>query len=141
MTKVFYICLICFICGMLLGVYTHSFFPQINDGEGLIYNYKGAIEVENLSFDKDTIYTDGANPYGVYNIVPNEEIAVWIAEKILFHRYGKNIIISQRPYEVSLLNDYVWKIGGTLPRNTEGGCFHIFIDKRDGRILQMWHEK
>lgn len=109
------------------------------------YKYMGEKTISNVNFERDTIYAEGADPYGVYNkkdgVVPSPKIAVEIAEVILFHIYGKESIERQQPYSVSLVNKYMWNINGRLKKGYEGGCFHITIDKRDGRILQISHEK
>ncbi len=109
------------------------------------YNYVGEKSFSDISFVRDSIYMEGVDPLGVYSreggIVPNQESAIGIAEIVLFNIYGEEKIVKQRPYNISLINNSYWQIDGNLKEGYEGGCFHISIDKRDGRILSIFHEK
>ena len=133
--------------GIVLGIgFTFLFFRliPIETQTSVVYKYDGEKRVENLSFERDTFYADNVDPYGVYN--KNGQIlspmdAVKVAEIVLFPIYGEKAIKEQRPYEVTLINESVWSVNGTLEDNSEGGSFHISIDKKDGRILSIWHEK
>ena len=111
------------------------------------YIYKGdSILQDSILFDR-SLYSDETDPYGVYNrqegIVSDAETAVRICEAVLFPIYGQNIILSQIPYEVTKINDRYWHISGTLKKNNriEGGVFHLVLDKKDGKICAIWHEK
>lgn len=72
--------------------------------------------------------------------VPNEETAIKIAEAIWLPIYGEKIY-AQKPYDVSLVNDSIWIIKGTLPQNRRGGVAYIEIQKSDGKILKVIHGK
>ncbi|WP_018604817.1 NTF2 fold immunity protein [Uliginosibacterium gangwonense] len=73
-------------------------------------------------------------------VVPNEYIAIGIAEAVLFAIYGKENIERQKPYKVTLLEG-VWTIEGCLPQSHAGGTFFIQIDKKDGAIRRVMHGK
>ena len=72
--------------------------------------------------------------------ISNEEVAVRVAEPVLFAIYGEDNIRDQKPYQVNLI-DSLWVINGTLPIYKDGGCFFIVINKKDGRILGVTHGK
>lgn len=91
-------------------------------------------ELEHLM--SDSSYSDSSNK----GIVENESVAIQIAEPILFNIYGKDNILDEKPYQVSLV-DSLWVINGTLPLYTDGGCFFIVINKKDGKILGLTHAK
>ena len=55
--------------------------------------------------------------------------------------YGESVK-NKKPYNVSFdEQNQVWMIQGTLPKNWDGGVPHILIQKSDGRILAIWHDK
>jgi hypothetical protein len=70
--------------------------------------------------------------------VPNEETAIKIAEAIWLPIYGEDIY-EAKPYRVSLSNNKVWIVKGTLPKNYRGGVPYIEIRKRDCKILTVTH--
>ncbi len=136
---VLFLCLMC-MCEVYLAC------KQNHHKETMMkYKYMGEETISNVNYERDTIYAESADPFGVYNkkegVVPSPQVAVEIAEIVLFHIYGKDQIECQQPYNVSLVNKNMWNISGRLKKGYEGGCFHITIDKRDGRILQISHGK
>ena len=52
-------------------------------------------------------------------LLKEENVAINIAEAILFSTYGKSNIIRQRPYETYQIDKY-WIISGTLPKESVG---------------------
>jgi len=133
----FMVCLMC----ACKGTHTPS--------EQMLFHYRGAFEIEDpdaFKFDRSS-YDDNSDPYGVYSrkngIVPDAETAAHLSEIILYPIYGKENIVSQRPYEVDLYNGRYWCVQGTLSDSPykEGGVFHIIIDKKDGKVCRIWHEK
>ena len=89
-----------------------------------------------------SIYTEGVQLWGKpYNVIPNDSLAVEMAKLVLFPIYGKNEIESERPYRISLVNNEYWLITGSLPENALGGTFFITINKQDGKIISIGHEK
>jgi len=73
-------------------------------------------------------------------LIKNKEMLISIVEPILFEIYGKENIISQRPYEVYLFDDY-WFVMGTLPTDLEGGTFTIAINRMTCGIIGISHGK
>lgn len=79
-------------------------------------------------------------------LVPNEEVAIKIAEIILVYIYGEDVIIN-RPFIAELIDDgTIWYIKGTFPHENEpgywgGGVPYIKIAKSDGRIIGFIHQE
>ncbi|MBI9100694.1 MAG: hypothetical protein JEY91_19635 [Spirochaetaceae bacterium] len=77
-------------------------------------------------------------------LVPNEEVAIKIAEAILVYQYGEDVI-ENRPFIAELTeNGTVWYVKGTFPHSDEkgywgGGVPHIKIAKADGKIIGFIH--
>jgi hypothetical protein len=64
-----------------------------------------------------------------------------MAVAILESFYGKNLLQSEEPINVSLINDKYWYVNGTLPNGYMGGVAEILISREDGRILYLTHGK
>jgi hypothetical protein len=73
-------------------------------------------------------------------LISDKETAVNIAETILFRFYGKDQIISERPYEIYLISGY-WYISGTLPKGYFGGTFEIIFSSKNGQVIKLIHGK
>jgi hypothetical protein len=82
--------------------------------------------------------TDGYIPKDGF--VPNEETAKKIAEAVLYPIYGETIK-NQKPYKVTLIENKIWVVEGTLSKNAVGGVFHIEIQKDNCAILNVSHGK
>ncbi|HPT14446.1 MAG TPA: YbbC/YhhH family protein [Bacteroidales bacterium] len=83
---------------------------------------------------------DSIHPCDNMVLIPNDEVAIKIAEPILFNIYGKNKIVNEKPYRISLIDNY-WLIMGSLSKNTDGGVFEIVINAKDGKIIGVSHGK
>lgn len=114
---------------------------------------KGSVvkEYAFLGDEEDTIKGDEID-YSIYaedvqlmgnphNVISNDSLAVEMAKLVLFPIYGKNTIERERPYRVTLVNNEYWYITGSLPENALGGTFFISINKQDGKIISIGHEK
>jgi hypothetical protein len=74
-------------------------------------------------------------------LIPNEEIAISIAENYLFNLFGKDVILAEKPYRINNIKN-CWVIAGTLPRKfTKGGTFVIAINSLDGKVVGVTHYK
>jgi hypothetical protein len=80
----------------------------------------------------------GAPPKNGY--VPNEKVAVAIAEAILVPIYGQKLINTEKPFHAKLI-DKVWVVEGTLAPNIDGGVATVKISKRDACVLSVMHGK
>ncbi len=85
---------------------------------------------------------DGVIPKGGF--VPNAEVAVTVAEAVLIPVYGKQAVISERPFKATL-NGTVWVVTGKVPCNgppaavCPGGAGEVWIFQKNGQILYMAH--
>lgn len=81
----------------------------------------------------------------VLGSVDSAQLAKEKAEVIWIETYGESIK-EKKPYEVSFdeEND-VWLITGSMPKNLfgniKGGVPYILIQKADGKVLAVWHDK
>ncbi len=66
--------------------------------------------------------------------------AVNLAESYIFEIYGRDNIISQRPYEAYFYQN-CWVIEGSLPEYTTGGTFMIILDASNGGVVNITHGK
>ena len=88
------------------------------------------------------------------NYVPNEETAIKIAEAVWLPIFGKSIY-DKRPFNAVLNGDSIWHVYGTLHSSSikvndegdtvinmiVGGVPHIYINKSDGKIYKVYHDK
>jgi hypothetical protein len=79
--------------------------------------------------------------------VPNGEVAKAIAEAVLSPVYGKETVISERPFKVKLDGD-IWVVSGSVPcvnpppgATCPGGSAEVRISKKTGQILYMTHSQ
>lgn len=72
--------------------------------------------------------------------VPNAETAIKIAEAIWLPIYGKDIYC-RLPFKATLVDGHIWQVTGTLPPEYEGGVPYIEIEKKDSRIIKVYHSK
>lgn len=113
------------------------FFSQIFWGQ----SYKGRATL-GLDYTKPALKTALQNRATTQifsgNIFKDKETAIQISEPILFMIYGKDNIISQRPYETNFIDGY-WILNGTLAENAGGGTFLIINNATNGQIIELTH--
>jgi hypothetical protein len=73
-------------------------------------------------------------------LIGDKETAIAVVEPILFKFYGKEEILSERPYETYFINGY-WYICGTLLKEYKGGTFEIIINSINGQVIKLAHGK
>lgn len=73
------------------------------------------------------------------DFVPDEATAIKIAEAIWLPIYGDKIY-NDKPFVAKLSNQKVWIVEGTL-HEAKGGVPHIEIQKKDCKIIKVYHEK
>jgi hypothetical protein len=73
-------------------------------------------------------------------LIKDSNLAIAVAEPILFAIYGRDNIIRQRPYETYLIDNY-WIISGTLTKGYLGGTFLIILDATNAKIIRLTHYK
>jgi NTF2 fold immunity protein len=102
------------------------------DGRMVLGEKVAKLEIENsLKVSQKPFYD---------TLITDNETAIAVAEPILFKIYGKDNIISERPYEIYLLDGY-WFISGTLPNGFKGGTFEIIMNSKNGQVIKLIHEK
>jgi hypothetical protein len=72
------------------------------------------------------------------DLVPDQQTAIKIAEAIWLPIYGEKVL-SEKPYAAELKNG-VWFVNGTL-KEEKGGVAYIEINKKDCKILNVYHTK
>lgn len=77
----------------------------------------------------------------IVGTVQDVETAKEKVESIWIELYGDEVK-EKKPYIVSFdeLNE-VWLVQGSLPKNKFGGVPYILIQKSDGKVLAVWHDK
>jgi hypothetical protein len=80
----------------------------------------------------------------VNGYVPDERTAIQIAEAVWIPIYGAAKIKGEEPFDAELQGD-VWIVEGSLPKMpgyiVKGGTAMAKISQKDGRIIDVWHEK
>ncbi|MGE5397177.1 MAG: NTF2 fold immunity protein [Chitinophagales bacterium] len=73
--------------------------------------------------------------------IPDSKTASNVAEAILKQIYG-DTLEDETPFKVTFDDKYqVWLVEGTLAENRVGGVAHIILQKKDGKVLAIWHDK
>jgi hypothetical protein len=73
--------------------------------------------------------------------VDDAEIAKEKAEDVWIELFGDSVT-GKRPYQVMFdETNEVWLVQGTLPKKMLGGIPYIIIQKTDGKVLAVWHDK
>jgi len=121
------------IISLLIGMCSCKSFSQDFNGRTFIGKQYASEEI------KKAIENKNAKPF-YDTLIKDKEMAIAIAEPILFKIYGKPNIIEQRPYESYLINGY-WYISGTLPKGWTGGVFEIIIRSKDACVIKLSHGK
>ena len=121
-----------FIKGIILGILISLLVVLIGYKTGFLPIVKIAV-LESAEYTKSEGYKTGNG------FVQDEETAKKIAEAVWLPIYGKGIE-KEEPF-VAVLNNGVWTVRGTLPKNYMGGVAEIQISKDDGKILRVIHGK
>ena len=72
-------------------------------------------------------------------VIPTAEVAAKVALALSIAKYGDEVL-EEMPMQICQV-DGVWKIQGTLRDGVKGGVIHIELNKSDGKIRSMWHDK
>jgi hypothetical protein len=77
-------------------------------------------------------------PLPTQGIVPDEATAVKIAEAVFPPVFGLEEVTKYKPYHAHLQKD-VWTVHGSLQDpGARGGTPMLRIQRRDGKILEVW---
>jgi hypothetical protein len=72
-------------------------------------------------------------------VIPTAEVAAKVALALSIAKYGDEVL-EEMPLQICPIGG-VWKIQGTLRDGVKGGVIHIELNKSDGKIRSMWHDK
>lgn len=86
----------------------------------------------------ETANTPGFSPTA--GMVPDARTAIAIAVAVWSPVYGEKEIASEKPYQAVLTNGR-WTVTGSVPNGWVGGVATAVIDKRDGRVIKIYHTK
>lgn len=96
-----------------------------------------------LIFSIGTAVASANNGLPQKGVLTTEDSAIKVAETILVNIYGEKVL-EQRPFKAKLEGD-VWKIKGTFhcPQGVgcKGGVARIEINKKDGKVKSVIHDK
>ncbi|MET0637959.1 MAG: NTF2 fold immunity protein [Chitinophagaceae bacterium] len=73
-------------------------------------------------------------------LISDASVAIAMVEPLLFKIYGRQQIVSERPYETYLIDGY-WYLSGTIPEGWNGGGFEIIMSAKNGKIIRLTHYK
>lgn len=73
-------------------------------------------------------------------LISDASLAIAMVEPLLFKIYGQQQIVSERPYETHLIDDY-WYLSGTIPKGWNGGGFEVIMSAKSGEIISVTHYK
>jgi NTF2 fold immunity protein len=104
---------------------------------GLTFVYSQARPAQTIGAKKGFVPKEG--------FVPTADVAQAIAEAVLSPVYGKETIVSERPFKVTLEGN-VWIVVASVPCTNPppgaicpGGSGEVRISKKTGEILFMTH--
>ena len=73
-------------------------------------------------------------------LIRNAEYTFKLLSPILFNMYGEQRIKEEYPLKLTLYDDSVWHIEGTL-KSSKGGTVSASINKKTGKIIYITHYK
>lgn len=74
------------------------------------------------------------------NVVSNAEDAISIARAVFIEMYGEDEL--EEPLVAQYQWDGTWLVSGTPPEGMAlGGVANAVISAKDGKIIEIWHEK
>ena len=105
---------------------------------GQNYKNRAVVGEDSAKLMLANILNDANNKLASDTLIKDKEMAISMAEFVLFKSYGKATITTERPYECYLIDGY-WFLRGTLPKSYTGDVFELIMSARDGRIIKMTH--
>jgi hypothetical protein len=82
----------------------------------------------------------GKSPLPPQGIIPDEVTAVKVAEAMFPPIFGQEEVTKYLPYHAQL-KDGVWTVYGTLKPGSRGGTPQMSIQKKDGKVIEVWHSQ
>ena len=81
-----------------------------------------------------------SQPFTWDTLITSSQTAIAMVEPLLFNIFGKEQILSEKPYEAYLIEGY-WYISGTIPKNSKGGGFEIILSATNAEVIRLTHYK
>ena len=122
---------------IILIIVTLSFvFPKENIKIFSVKDY----EHELNTFNSNQIQNFPRDQYGY---IPDKKTAIEVAEKVWRRIVGEEDAKIHKPYIVYYDEDSdIWLVEGFFGKNWgPGGVPYVLIQKADGKILAVWHDK
>ncbi len=73
-------------------------------------------------------------------VIPNEDTAVKVAEALFIPIFGADEVAKYSPYHARF-KDGLWTVYGTLKSGSRGGTPQMTIQKKDGKVIEVWHSQ
>jgi len=105
---------------------------------GQNYKNRGVIGEDSARQIVKSLLSDNTYKLSSDTLIGEKETVISLAEMMLFKKYGKATITTEKPYECYLVDGY-WFLRGTLPKNATGDVFEMIISAKDGRIIKITH--
>ena len=105
---------------------------------GQNYKNRAVVGEDSAKLMLANILNDANNKLASDTLIKDKEMAISMAEFVLFKSYGKATITTERPYECYLIDGY-WFLRGTLPKSYTADVFELIMSAKDGRIIKMTH--
>jgi len=90
-------------------------------------------------FSFSFLFSNAQEKHTNEDYVPDKATAIRVATALWLPVYGKEIN-DNKPFVAELKNGTVWVVRGTL-HSQKGGVPYIEIQKKDCRVLKMYHDK
>jgi hypothetical protein len=119
-------------------------YNKINSNENISYKYDSRGNI----LDTLPSYIRLIKKYSVDNfdttkiLLSDPRSALNFARRVLDSTYGIKRMISEKPFNITLIDNKFWYISGTMPKHyIIGGAAEILISKYNGEILFLSHGK
>ena len=145
--------LLFFAIGLMIGCLTTLLLktntPRSNNDDKPVFIFDGISNVDSIYYEYSVVLPPheiqhASSPY--YRLsegaIPDARTAVQVALPVIYNVYGKEDVQKEQPYHVKFQRDGMWIVSGNgaNPHGC-GGTFSISLQKADGRISSIAHDK
>lgn len=104
--------------------------------------FEALVKIEKFDVEDYSYFIAEFSSDEVLGSIDNAQIAKEKAEMIWLEKYGQDVK-KEKPYHVYYdMKNGVWLVTGTMPcDNADGGVAYILIEKADGKVMAVWHDK
>ena len=142
-----YLVVIGFVIGISVAIIANMLFEckTQNNNHVCSFIYEGKkYNKESFSYSNNNGYLNNPNyPQSVneMGIIRNDSMAYQLSSLVIKDIYGEDCLIKEAPAHISLINDSIWHVSGSLPKTCIGGTYSILIERFSGKILRVTHGK